>query len=182
MVIWACGYKTNRIPIRDHEGKEIGLSQNVPNTQYDIDNKCRLKCADGSVLTKAFGIGIAYPTRTNDGRIGADPNKPEPRADSFSLYSNWVANRVILNLLPKTMLDNKLHRIQRNNTNTKGKAADANNGTSPQKATTEKASPQKKYVKKESGSSKKAAKEPKTAEKEGQNPAPEKPESNSMNT
>ena len=34
----------------------------------------------------------------------------DPRADSFSLYSGWVANRLLLNLIPKTMLDNKVHR------------------------------------------------------------------------
>lgn len=29
VVIWACGYQTNRIPIKDQEGREIQLSQNV---------------------------------------------------------------------------------------------------------------------------------------------------------
>lgn len=43
-----------------------------------------------------------------------DGGKANPRADSFSLYHNWVANRVLLNLLPKTLLDNKLHRTMRN--------------------------------------------------------------------
>ena len=41
--------------------------------------------------------------------------KPNPRADSFSLYTGWVANRVLLNVLPKTILDNKLHKTMRNN-------------------------------------------------------------------
>ena len=26
LVIWACGYQTNKIPIKDHEGKEVLLS------------------------------------------------------------------------------------------------------------------------------------------------------------
>ena len=26
LVIWACGYQTNKIPVKDHEGKEITLS------------------------------------------------------------------------------------------------------------------------------------------------------------
>ena len=60
-----------------------------------------------------FGTGIAYPTRTNDGAIRPEPGKMDPRADSFSLYSGWVANRVLLNLIPKTMLDNKVHRQQK---------------------------------------------------------------------
>jgi hypothetical protein len=44
-----------------------------------------------------------------------DKGRPNPKADSFSLYCNWVANRILMNLLPKTLLDNKLHRTMRNN-------------------------------------------------------------------
>lgn len=79
-----------------------------------MDGKCRLCGADGSLFTKTFGSGIAYPTRTNDGMMKPDGGKANPRADSFSLYHNWVANRVLMNLLPKTLLDNKLHRTMRN--------------------------------------------------------------------
>jgi hypothetical protein len=62
-----------------------------------------------------FGTGLAYPTTTNDGMICPDRGKPYPKADSFSLYSNWVANRVLLNILPKTNLNNKLHMTMRSN-------------------------------------------------------------------
>ena len=115
LVIWACGYQTNKIPIKDHEGKEISLSQRVALTQYDVDGKCRICVSDGSLLTKAFGTGLAYPTRTNDGMMRPDAGKPDPRADSFSLYCGWVANRILLNLLPKTVIEAKLHRTMRNN-------------------------------------------------------------------
>ena len=40
MVFWACGYQTNKIPIKDHEGKEITLSQRIAYTQFDIDGRC----------------------------------------------------------------------------------------------------------------------------------------------
>ena len=36
--------------------------------------------------------------------------KPNPRADSFSLYCNWVANRVLISLLQKNYLSSKIHR------------------------------------------------------------------------
>ena len=65
-------------------------------------------------MTKIFGSGIAYPIRTNDGMMRPDKGKVNPRADSFSLYCNWVANRVLMNLLPKSVLDNKLQKIVRN--------------------------------------------------------------------
>jgi hypothetical protein len=61
--------------------------------------------SDGSVLTKTFGSGIAYPTKTNDGIKNSMPGKINPRADSFSLYCGWVANKLLSNLLPKTVLD-----------------------------------------------------------------------------
>jgi hypothetical protein len=64
-------------------------------------------------LTKTFGTGIAYPLRTNDGMIMPDSGKTNPRADSFSLYLNFVADRILQNLLPKSKLDNKLHKTIR---------------------------------------------------------------------
>lgn len=32
LVLWACGYETNKIPVRDHEGKEIQLQQKLRNS------------------------------------------------------------------------------------------------------------------------------------------------------
>lgn len=113
MVIWACGYQTNKVPIRDFEGKEIDLSQKVPFTQFDVDNKCRIITSDNGLLTKTFGTGIAYPLRTNDGMIIHDPSKSNPRADSFSLYLNFVADKILSNILPKSKLDHKLQKTIR---------------------------------------------------------------------
>lgn len=56
---------------------------------------------------------MAYPLRTNDGMILSDPNKSNPRADSFSLYLNFVADRILQNVLPKSKIDNKLHKTIR---------------------------------------------------------------------
>lgn len=39
--------------------------------------------------------------------------KPNPRADSFSLYSNYVANTLLQNLLPKSKIDMKSHVLGR---------------------------------------------------------------------
>jgi hypothetical protein len=97
----------------------------------------RLCSSDGGLLTKCFGSGIAYPTRTNDGMIRAEG--VNPRADSFSLYCNWVANRILLNLLPKTLLDNKLHITMRNSR----KKAIANNPNNNNNKVNKEASPKK---------------------------------------
>jgi hypothetical protein len=61
--------------------------------------------ADNHLLNKVFGSGLAFPMRSNDGQIIPDPEKANPRADSFSLYLNFVANTVLQNLLPKTKIE-----------------------------------------------------------------------------
>jgi len=61
----------------------------------------RIYSNDTTILAKVFGSGIAYPTLTNDGMQRSDHGKKGHRADSFSLYCNWVANRLLKNLLPK---------------------------------------------------------------------------------
>lgn len=42
-----------------------------------------------------------------------DASKTNPRADSFSLYLNFVADKILQNVLPKGKLDNKLHKTIR---------------------------------------------------------------------
>jgi hypothetical protein len=59
-------------------------------------------------------MGIAFPIRTNDGMVIADKNKANPRADSYSLYLNWVAKTVLDNILPKSKLLSKLQKTIRN--------------------------------------------------------------------
>ena len=110
LVIWACGYQTNKIPIKNQEGKEITLSQSIPFTQMDVDAKCRVKTEDKQCLLKVFGSGIAYPIRTSDGMMSRDGTAPYPRADSFSLYCNFVANRILQQLFSANYLSSKLHK------------------------------------------------------------------------
>jgi hypothetical protein len=62
---------------------------------------------------KTFGTGLAYPMRTNDGMIIPNAGKANPRADSFSLYLHFVADRILQNILPKSKLDTKLHKAIR---------------------------------------------------------------------
>jgi len=64
---------------------------------------------------KAFGSGLAFPMRSNDGQIIPDKGKPNPRADSFSLYLDFVANTLLSGLLPKNKLDLKMQKVIRGN-------------------------------------------------------------------
>mmetsp|Transcript_19647 Transcript_19647/g.19295 ORF Transcript_19647/g.19295 Transcript_19647/m.19295 type:complete len:88 (-) Transcript_19647:52-315(-) len=66
---------------------------------------------DGGALSKMFGCGLAYPTHTNDGKIVPEVGKPNPRADGFSLYNNYVANKILDNLIPKSKLSSKVHFV-----------------------------------------------------------------------
>ena len=77
IVIWACGYSTNEIPIFEASKQEkpgakncvqLKLSQMKPGTQFDVDNRCRVMLENNIVLNKVFGCGIGYPVRTNDGK------------------------------------------------------------------------------------------------------------------
>ena len=85
----------------------------MPFTQFDVDSKCRLITSDFQHMTKIFGSGLSYPLRTSDGMVVAETGKINPRADSFSLYMNHVANTMLLNLLPKSKLENAGHKIIR---------------------------------------------------------------------
>lgn len=87
----------------------------MPGTQFDIDSKFRVKMNDGGALRKVFGSGLAFPTRTTDGRIIPEVGKPNPRADSFSLYLNYVGTKILENILPKSKLLSKAHFIYNEN-------------------------------------------------------------------
>jgi hypothetical protein len=71
----------------------LSLSKIVPNTQFDIDDRCRVMLEDGYSLTKVFACGIGYPIRTKDGMAVKGPkNLNHPRADGFSIYLNQVGD------------------------------------------------------------------------------------------
>ncbi len=99
-MIWACGYQSSAIPIFENN-KLLKHSQTVPNTQFDVDKKCRILLEDGSVLTKCFACGVGFPVRTKDGLAGIRGEVTNPRADSFSLYMNTVAEMLMKSLIPK---------------------------------------------------------------------------------
>ena len=94
------------------------MQQRQPFTQFDVDAKCRVLTSDQGILTKTFGSGIAFPIRTNDGMVIADKNKPNPRADSYSLYLNFVAKTILDNMLPKSKMYSKLQKTTRNSKGT----------------------------------------------------------------
>lgn len=75
----------------------------MPGTQYDVDSKNRVMLAEGNhVLTRVFACGVGYPVRTKEDHSKGNSNPTNwPRADSFSLYMNLVADNILKNMLPK---------------------------------------------------------------------------------
>ena len=73
----------------------------MPNTQFDVDGKCRIMLADGNVLQKCFACGVGFPVRTKDGGQGQKDPALNPRADAYSLYMNTVGEMLLKSLLPK---------------------------------------------------------------------------------
>ena len=64
MVIWACGYETNKVPLYAMDGQLIKRMQRVPRTQCNISTQLQLVTTNSTVLNKVYGMGIGYPTHT----------------------------------------------------------------------------------------------------------------------
>jgi hypothetical protein len=94
LVIVAYGYLTQGINVKE-EQRVVPLWSKQPFSQFDVDNKCRLVTSDNYLLTKVFGSGLAFPMRSNDGMMIPQAGKPNPRADSYALYLNFVANKML---------------------------------------------------------------------------------------
>ena len=62
-------------------------------------------------LSRIFGCGIAYPVRTKDGQIVSNPTNLNPRADSFSLYTNFVGDQILKGILPKSVNLKLSHKV-----------------------------------------------------------------------
>lgn len=103
VIIWACGYQTNSLPIKDQEGREIQLSKTNDFIQYDIDSNSKLLTLNGGLLNKVYGAGFAYPPITRDG-IKQNMSQ-KVRANSFTLYRGGIAGRILRNILPKSALE-----------------------------------------------------------------------------
>jgi hypothetical protein len=60
--------------------------------------------SDGTVLAKCFAAGLGRPVRTKDGKVNKNDGVPNPRADGFSLYMNYVGSVLLKNIIPKAKL------------------------------------------------------------------------------
>ena len=66
VVIWACGYESNHVPIFVSKGplnlkyEPLELSRTA-NAQYSVDNKMKIKIKNPkSPVYKLYGIGLGY--------------------------------------------------------------------------------------------------------------------------
>jgi hypothetical protein len=98
LIIWACGYQTNAIPILDHNKKELVLSQRVANTQFDVDKKCRVLLEDGCRLNKVFACGVGFPIRIKEGKSCS--KNIELTAHNFSNKNLKQSQNLLLKSMP----------------------------------------------------------------------------------
>lgn len=86
---------------------------------------------DGQVLAKCFACGIAYPVRTKDGMLAANPSIKNPRADGFSLYMNFVGDQILKGVVPKTkMIRSTVHKVMTKSGVANGNLNDMDNNMS----------------------------------------------------
>jgi lysine/ornithine N-monooxygenase len=101
IVVWACGYTTNEIPLLDHSTKKhVDLTRDE-NRQIEVDKELNFKEKSGSVIAKLFGIGQGYSTHS----IEVLDNGKTARADSVNLYNTHIAKKMLRNL--EMLLTNK---------------------------------------------------------------------------
>jgi hypothetical protein len=65
-------------------------------------------------LAKCFAAGVGYPVRSKDGMVMKNnkSNMLNPRADSFSLYMNFVADMILKGILPKQrIVKSIIHKV-----------------------------------------------------------------------
>ena len=112
LVIWSCGYQTQKIKIHTQAGKSVKLStqmmtDNKTVIQYDVDDFSRIYLANGTqIFSKIFGLGIGYPQRRSDGMIFSKKLSNDfnftfyryPKVDSFDLYRNYVGGVILKKL------------------------------------------------------------------------------------
>jgi hypothetical protein len=56
------------------------------------------------VLNKVFACGVGYPVRTRDGTGMKNKPSKDARADSFSLYMNFVGDMILKSICAKAKI------------------------------------------------------------------------------
>jgi lysine/ornithine N-monooxygenase len=109
IIIWACGYNTNSIPIKDFRGHNIDLSLDDSN-MIEVDKQLRIINSKRVPIPNLYGIGQGYSTKAPE-----IINGKKARADSIHLYNSHISAKLyksLENLISQINVDN-LHKIKR---------------------------------------------------------------------
>jgi hypothetical protein len=112
VVIWACGYNTNFIPIYDPRNNPIELlTDDLGNIEVGKELQLLCKNKNFNLLKNIYGIGQGYSTKTPE-----VINGKKARADSIHIYNTHIASKLYKSLEP---LFNKIlvENIKSNNIN-----------------------------------------------------------------
>ncbi len=93
LIIGAMGYRPNTVPIVDDAGRRIHLLADQPGTLPLVNRQCQMLTADGSVLPRAYGIGLASGFLP-DGELGGEPSF-HGQTNGLWLYQNGVGQIIL---------------------------------------------------------------------------------------
>ena len=92
VVIWAVGYSTNSVDIKDEQGKRLKLKTGQDGS-LEVDKDLRIIDNKGKGINNLYGIGQGYATFSVEVINGV-----KMRADSISLYNTVIAKKLFSSL------------------------------------------------------------------------------------
>jgi lysine/ornithine N-monooxygenase len=92
IVIWACGYNTNSIPVKDFRGNNIELFLDETG-MIEVDKELRVMNKNKCAIRNLYGIGQGYSTKAPE-----IINGKKARADSIHLYNTHVSSKLYRSL------------------------------------------------------------------------------------
>jgi hypothetical protein len=114
IVIWACGYNTNNIAVKDFRSHTVDLFTD-DSGMIEVDKQLRIMNSKKVPIPNLYGIGQGYSTKAPE-----IINGKKARADSIHLYNSHISAKLyksIEGLLSQISVDN-LNRYRRYETST----------------------------------------------------------------
>ena len=114
VVIWACGYETQVIPISDSKGNMMEFNLTDDGGMFEVDKELRIIDKNKNFIKNFYGIGQGYATFSIE-MVGGKKG----RADAINLYNTYVSKKLYKSLMgffSKLYIDyNEKKRINSNN-------------------------------------------------------------------
>jgi lysine/ornithine N-monooxygenase len=94
VVIWACGYETQVIPITDSKGNTMEFNLTDDGGMFEVDKELRIVDKNKNFIKNFYGIGQGYATFSIE-MVGGK----KARADAINLYNTYVSKKLHKSLM-----------------------------------------------------------------------------------